>query len=176
MDIKLKQNLIALIKNKGILQINKENPFVLSSGLTSDYYFDARRLFSDPYLRLNINYNLSFLIKDIKQINCIAGIESGSIVWATLLANYFNLPLIYVRKNVKEYGTKKQIEGDYKVDDNIWLIEDVVTTGRTMQNAINVLKNTQLIVNLTSCIFTHLGNRTIQPRNFNSLFNIDDFR
>lgn len=101
--------------------------FKLRSGQTSNEYFDKYQFESDPELLAEIAKKMTPLIPKGTQV--IAGLEMGGIPIATALALETGLPLCFVRKSAKEYGTMKFAEGaDFK-DKKICMIEDVITTG-----------------------------------------------
>jgi len=69
----------------------------------------------------------------------ICGIATGSIAWAAILANELQLPMIYVRNDFKMYGNKNIIEGDLKYNSKVLIIEDTISTGNSVKNAINII-------------------------------------
>ena len=70
----------------------------------------------------------------------ICGVPIGGIPISTTISLKYNKPMIIVRDSVKEYGTKKCIEGTYKKTDKCIIIDDVITSGGSVQNVINILK------------------------------------
>jgi orotate phosphoribosyltransferase len=129
----LKLRLKALLKKEAL----KKGRFVLSSGKISDYYLDGRVITLTPegaYLVANI---ILELIKD-KNIHAVGGPTLGAdpIVGAiAVLSHLKNLPLktFIVRKNAKDHGTKRQIEGPaLKKNSRVILVDDVATTGKAL--------------------------------------------
>jgi orotate phosphoribosyltransferase len=162
---------------KGIYQTYDEE-IELSSGKKRKFYFDARLILSHPLLRNQIAEELR---KNVPiDTDIIAGIETGSLPIAFLVANILQLPFIYVRKKPKEHGKKQQIKGDYNLSDKVVLIKDVITTGNSVMSAKNVLENNGLSVNKILCIF---NDKTLQKyfeiqlhrTKFFALFNETDF-
>jgi orotate phosphoribosyltransferase len=101
--------------------------FRLRSGQLSHQYFDKYLLESDPQLLAEIAEQLAKLIPETTEI--LAGIEMGGIPLATALSLRTGLPVVFVRKKAKAYGTAKLAEGVPIQGKNVCIIEDVVTTG-----------------------------------------------
>jgi orotate phosphoribosyltransferase len=101
--------------------------FKLRSGLESDTYFDKFLFESRPDLLSAIIDGMADLLPE--GVQKVAGLELGGVPLATGLSLKTKLPLLLVRKKVKEYGTMKQIEGFMNKGDRIVVVEDVVTTG-----------------------------------------------
>jgi orotate phosphoribosyltransferase len=101
--------------------------FVLRSGLTADRYFDKYRFESDPSLLAEIVQALTPLVPPDTQ--GLAGLELGGIPIATVLSAVTGLPVFFVRKQAKKYGTERVCEGGDISGMRLLIIEDVVTTG-----------------------------------------------
>ena len=104
-----------------------EGDFVLRSGQLSSVYFDKYLFESDPGLLSEIVDHMSELIPPGTQI--LAGLEMGGLPIATGLSMQTKLPVVFVRKTAKEYGTRKLAEGMDIRNKKLCIIEDVVTTG-----------------------------------------------
>ncbi|MFN8845309.1 MAG: orotate phosphoribosyltransferase [Bdellovibrionales bacterium] len=101
--------------------------FKLRSGQISHEYFDKYRFESQPELLLAVAEHLAPLIP--KNIDALAGLEMGGIPIATALSLKTGLPVVFVRKKAKDYGTEKLAEGLNITDKRLLVIEDVITTG-----------------------------------------------
>jgi orotate phosphoribosyltransferase len=101
--------------------------FVLRSGLTADRYFDKYRFESDPSLLAEIAKELTPLVP--AETQGLAGLELGGIPIATILSAVTGLPVFFVRKQAKKYGTERVCEGGDISGMRLLIIEDVVTTG-----------------------------------------------
>tara|TARA_A200000113_G_scaffold216092_1_gene221032 strand:- start:271 stop:1386 length:1116 start_codon:yes stop_codon:yes gene_type:complete len=123
----------------------KVGDFVLKNGNKSKYYFDMKLLISYPELLKKIGDELYKLLPDF---DIICGIPYGGLPIATYISVTYNKPMIYVRNKEKTYGTKNRIEGVYKKEDRCAIIDDVMTTGGSLQEAIYVLSNK---VNVVAC-------------------------
>ena len=121
--------------------------FKLKNGETSKYYFDMKNLISYPKLLKTIGDNLYNSIKDL-DFNLICGVPLGALPIATYISTNYNIPMIMFRDEVKSYGTNKKIEGSYKDTDKCIIIEDVITSGSSVENVINILKDKVNIVGI----------------------------
>ncbi len=101
--------------------------FVLRSGAVSDEYFDKYLFESDPQLLSAIGEALTPLVPD--GVEALAGLETGGIPLAVILAQKTGLPALFVRKEAKSYGTAKLAEGGEVGGRRLLVVEDVVTSG-----------------------------------------------
>jgi len=101
--------------------------FKLRSGQMSEHYFDKYLFESDPALLAEITRKLRKRIPEGTEI--LAGLEMGGIPIATALSLASGIPVVFVRKKAKEYGTSKLAEGASIQGKRVCIIEDVVTTG-----------------------------------------------
>jgi len=129
-----------LIKKLIDIQIIKYGDFTLKSGVKSNIYVDFRSVISYPEIFTELSYHLSKLIDNTKNDVTIAGVPMGAIPISVKVADILNTPLIMLRNEQKEHGTKNMIEGnDFNKD--IILIEDVVTSGSSVLKAIKLLES-----------------------------------
>ena len=127
------------------LGIIKFGRFTLKSGIESPFYVDLRPLASDPkILKLLANYLLDMLPLD--NFDLICGVPYAALPMATAMSLESYLPLIIKRKEAKEYGTKKILEGIYTPGQNCLLVEDVVTSGTSLLETIPEIENEGIIV------------------------------
>ncbi len=104
-----------------------EGSFVLRSGATSDRYFDKYLFESDPELLAEIVDAMKRLVP--AGLDAVAGLETGGIPLAVLLSQHTGLPARFVRKEAKEYGTRRLAEGGPIEGLELLVVEDVVTSG-----------------------------------------------
>jgi len=123
----------------------KFGEFTLKSGLKSPIYIDLRRIITYPKLLEQIGAAYLPLLKDLK-FDRIAGLPYAAIPIATAITLAGNYPMIYPRKEVKTYGTKAKIEGDYRAGETIVVIDDLATTGGSKFEAIEKLTGAGLVV------------------------------
>jgi len=119
--------------------------FRLRSGILSPIYLDLRRLVSHPPILARVARAYAATLKDL-QFDRIAGIPYAALPIATSIALEMNRPLIYARREAKDYGTKAVIEGDHAPGETIVVIDDLATTGDSKIEAIRKLEEAQLRV------------------------------
>ncbi|BDZ71877.1 orotate phosphoribosyltransferase [Methanobacterium petrolearium] len=130
-----KKLLINLLKANDVIKFGK---FTLSSGKKSDYYVDMKKAITDPQILLQVAKIISNLIKD-DAIDRIAGPALGAVPIATAVALQSGIPMLMIRKAKKDYGTSKLIEGDLKEGDNVIVVEDVTTTGKSLLKTVRAV-------------------------------------
>ena len=111
--------------------------FTLRSGAFSNRYFDKYLFESDPQLLHAITDSLVALIPSDTAV--LAGLEMGGLPIATSLSLKTGLPVVFVRKNAKNYGTCKQIEGLPIINKKVLVVEDVISSGGAVKKAILTL-------------------------------------
>ena len=137
--------LILFLYDKGAMKIGN---FTLSSGIKSKFYLDMRILQSYPkYFRISIFLLKNYIIKEIgmNNFNYICSIPTSGTIFGSSLAYELFKPHIYVRKNVKSYGTQKTFEGDLRSASKVLFIDDVMTTGNSLLSSIELLKDKSII-------------------------------
>lgn len=119
----------------------KGEPIRFKSGILSPVYVDNRKLPSFPKQWKTILSGKKKLLKS-KRINfdIIAGIESAGIPHSAALGFYLNKPSVFVRKQEKDHGTKKRVEGGSVVGKRVLLIEDLVTMGGSSLSGVDALR------------------------------------
>lgn len=144
-----------LIENK-IITISPDKPFTYASGMLSPIYTDLRLTISYPRLRDMIATDLAVLIKkEFPKATIIGGVATAGIPHAALVAEKLNLPMIYVRPKPKDHGKGRQIEGRFSDQDQIVLIDDLITTGGSVLNAVKATEKDGGHVCGVSSIFTY---------------------
>jgi uridine monophosphate synthetase len=123
----------------------KFGSFTLKSGLQSPIYIDLRQIISYPKLLEQISAAYLPLLKGLK-FDRIAGLPYAAIPIATAVSLRGNYPMIYPRKEVKTYGTKAEIEGEYHAGETVAVIDDLATTGGSKFEAIEKLTSRGLVV------------------------------
>ena len=119
--------------------------FKLTSGRVSEVYVDLRKLPSHPAEFREVVGEMAKVASRI-EADLICGIAVGGLPLATALAYELEKPLIYLRKERKEHGTMKLLEGDFAKGAKVLLVDDVATTGGTLASACRVLRDEGLVV------------------------------
>ncbi|MBM6729429.1 orotate phosphoribosyltransferase [Lactobacillus ingluviei] len=123
--------------------LRPEAPFTWASGLKAPIYTDNRLTISYPWVRRNIYIGMIDHIKahfGVENVDVIAGTATAGIPHATLVAERLQKPLIYVRSKPKDHGQGRQIEGVLKAGQKVVVIDDLLSTGGSVLNAVKAVQ------------------------------------
>jgi orotate phosphoribosyltransferase len=138
------------------IKLSPNAPFTWASGWKSPIYCDNRLVLSYPAIR---NYIKSELAKNIENLygkpDVIAGVATGAIGIGALVADDLGLPFVYVRPEAKKHGRQNQIEGRLEKWQNVVVVEDLISTGKSSLNAVEALKSAAVNVKGMAAIFTY---------------------
>jgi orotate phosphoribosyltransferase len=130
-----------------------EGDFVLRSGRRSSYYLDKYRFETDPLLLRELGVRLAAVAREAApEATRLAGPELGAVALAAAASLESGLPFLIVRKEAKEYGTGQQLEGAFAPDEEVCLVEDVVTSGGAAVEAIEALRAASLRCQIAVCV------------------------
>ena len=130
-----------------------EGDFVLRSGRRSRYYLDKYRFETRPDLLGALGERIAASVEELEpEAVRLAGPELGAIALAAAGSLAAGLPFVIVRKAAKEYGTSNRLEGAYEKGDLVCLIEDVVTSGGALLEAVEALRAAGLVVRTAVCV------------------------
>ena len=138
------------------VKLNVNEPFTWASGWKSPIYCDNRRVLSFPYIRDFIKSELcNVVFERFPGAELLAGVATAGIAWGAMVADQLKLPYIYVRPKPKEHGLGNQIEGFYNKGQKTIVIEDLVSTGKSSLQVVDVLKDAGLNVTGMVSIFNY---------------------
>lgn len=119
----------------------KFGTFQLSSGALSPYYVDLRLIPSDPEaFKRAIRFYTVTLERVIKRSSRLVGIPTAGVPYAAVLAFNFAKPFLYLRKEAKDHGQRRRIEGIIFPGDKVVLLDDVITTGKNIMEAVDAIR------------------------------------
>ncbi|MES2881234.1 MAG: orotate phosphoribosyltransferase [Bacteroidota bacterium] len=140
----------------GAVKLSPHQPFTWASGWKSPIYCDNRKLLSIPHIRNYIKSELcNVVFEEFKDAELIAGVATAGIAWGAMIADQLNLPFVYVRPKPKEHGLGNQIEGSFVAGQKTVVIEDLISTGKSSLEVVDVLRKTGLAVEGMVSIFTY---------------------
>ncbi len=163
--------LIEELKQKEIV---KHGHFLLKSGQQSDYYFDFKLLISYPALLTKVTKQLcNFIITP----TTLVGVPQAGTIFATTMCHMMQLPMLFIRSSQKTYGTQKEIEG--VISNTVILIEDVITTGSSIIDAIKLLNKYNISVTQIIAILDRQmgGKQTLEKLGYHvtTMYEFDQF-
>jgi orotate phosphoribosyltransferase len=140
----------------GAVKLSPEKPFTWASGWKSPIYCDNRRVLSFPFVRDFIKSELcNVVFEHFPQAEVLAGVATAGIPWGAMAADQLKLPYIYVRPKPKEHGLGNQIEGHHTPGQRVLVIEDLISTGKSSLQVVEVLRNAGAEVVGMVSIFTY---------------------
>ncbi|MEO9144539.1 MAG: orotate phosphoribosyltransferase [Ginsengibacter sp.] len=144
-----------------LLQINAiklsiSQPFTWASGWKSPIYCDNRKVLSFPFIREFVKSELcNVIFQSFEKAEMIAGVATAGIPWGAMAADQLKLPFIYVRPKPKEHGLGNQIEGFYEPGKRVVVVEDLISTGKSSLQVVDVLKNAGINVEGMVSLFNY---------------------
>lgn len=138
------------------IKLSPNAPFTWASGWKSPIYCDNRITLSYVPIRNYIRQQLAKIIEDkYGKPDVIAGVATGAIAIGVLVAEELGLPFIYVRPEPKQHGRQNQIEGLLEKGQNVVVVEDLISTGKSSLNAVKALKEQGANIKGMVAIFTY---------------------
>lgn len=141
----MKQISLGLVRNNAL----KIGDYILHSGKKSPYYVDLRQSISNPIAMDWIGNSLArMVVNEIgkNKVDKIMGVPTAGVPFATIVSQKLAIPMLYYRKERKEHGVRKKIEGDMERNDRIVMIDDLITTGQSVIDAAEAARQQGCIV------------------------------
>ena len=144
-----------LLKIKAVF-FRPEEPFTWASGIKSPVYCDNRLTLSDPDVRMDVESGLAELIKEnYPDVEVLMGTSTAGIAHAAITAHLMGLPMGYVRSGHKDHGRQNQIEGRLEKGQKVVVVEDLISTGGSVLEVVDVLREAGAEVLGIVSIFTY---------------------
>jgi orotate phosphoribosyltransferase len=138
------------------VRLSPQSPFTWASGWKSPIYCDNRKVLSFPFIRDFIKSEMcNVIFEKFPEAELLAGVATAGIAWGAMAADQLKLPYVYVRPKPKEHGMGNQIEGYYENGQKVVVVEDLVSTGKSSLQVVDVLRNAGLDVAGMVSIFTY---------------------
>ncbi|MDO5412846.1 MAG: orotate phosphoribosyltransferase [bacterium] len=133
-----------------------DEPFTWASGIKSPVYTDNRLTLTAPEVRLDVEQGLARLIKEnYPEAQVLMGTSTAGIAHAAITAHLLNMPMGYVRSGAKDHGRQNQIEGRLEPGQKVVVVEDLISTGGSVIEVVEVLREAGAEVLGVVSIFTY---------------------
>ena len=133
-----------------------DEPFTWASGIKSPIYCDNRLTLTAPVVRGHVEEGLAALIKEhYPEAEVLMGTSTAGIAHAAITAHLLDMPMGYVRSGAKDHGRQNQIEGRLEVGQKVVVVEDLISTGGSVIEVVNVLREAGADVLGVVSIFTY---------------------
>ena len=133
-----------------------DEPFTWASGIKSPVYCDNRLTLTAPAVRTDVETGLGELVKEYyPEVEVLMGTSTAGIAHAAIVGHLLGLPMGYVRSGAKDHGRKNQIEGKLLPGQKVVVVEDLIATGGSVIEVVNVLREAGAVVLGVVSIFTY---------------------
>jgi len=140
----------------GAVFFRPDEPFTWASGIKSPVYCDNRLTLTAPQVRLDVEKGLAALIREhYPEAEVLMGTSTAGIAHAAITAHLMDLPMGYVRSGAKDHGRQNQIEGKLEPGQKVVVVEDLISTGGSVLEVVNVLREAGAQVLGIVSIFTY---------------------
>ena len=144
-----------LLKIKAVF-FRPEEPFTWASGIKSPVYCDNRLTLSDVQVRGDVENGLATLVREYyPEVEVLMGTSTAGIAHAAIVGHLMNLPMGYVRSGAKDHGRKNQIEGKLLPGQKVVVVEDLISTGGSVLEVVEILREAGAEVLGVVSIFTY---------------------
>ena len=133
-----------------------EEPFTWASGIKSPVYCDNRLTLTAPKVRTDVENGLAKLVKEYyPEAEVLMGTSTAGIAHAAIVGHLLDMPMGYVRSGAKDHGRQNQIEGKLEKGQKVVVVEDLISTGGSVIEVVNVLREAGADVLGVVSIFTY---------------------
>ena len=140
----------------GAVFLRPEEPFTWASGIKSPIYCDNRLTLTAPEVRTQVETGLAEVIRrEYPEVEVLMGTSTAGIAHAAIVAHMMNLPMGYVRGGAKDHGRGNQIEGKLEKGQKVVVVEDLISTGGSVIEVVDVLRAAGAEVLGIASIFTY---------------------
>jgi orotate phosphoribosyltransferase len=140
----------------GAVRLQPKEPFTWASGWKSPIYCDNRKVLSHPFVRDFIKSELcNVVFEKFAEADLVAGVATAGIPWGAMIADQLKLPFVYVRPKPKEHGLGNQIEGDIQEGQRVIVIEDLISTGKSSLQVVELLRAKGITIEGMVSIFNY---------------------
>lgn len=147
MNLEQKQSIAKALLNIDTIGFSPQSPITFKSGIVSPVYVDNRQLIYHPTEWHTIIEGFRSLIDDLSlKFDIIAGVAVGGVPHSSALAYQLKKPSVFIRKQEKEHGKSKRVEGGDVTEKRVLLIEDLVTTGGSSLSGVQALRDSDATV------------------------------
>ena len=144
-----------LLKIKAVF-FRPEEPFTWASGIKSPVYCDNRLTLSDVQVRGDVENGLASLVREYyPEVEVLMGTSTAGIAHAAIVGHLMSLPMGYVRSGAKDHGRKNQIEGQLLPGQKVVVVEDLISTGGSVLEVVEILREAGAEVLGVVSIFTY---------------------
>jgi orotate phosphoribosyltransferase len=137
------------------IKLSPQSPFTWASGIVSPIYCDNRVSLSYPEVRTLIKNGLAKLAESFGTFDAVAGVATAGIAHGALLADLMGKPFAYVRGEAKSHGRKNKIEGDLSLYKSVLVVEDLISTGGSSIQVVDILREEGIEVTGVIAIFDY---------------------
>ena len=143
--------------------LRPEEPFTWASGIKSHIYCDNRLTLTAPAVRTDVETGLMELIREnYPEVQVLMGTSTAGIAHAAIVGHMMGLPMGYVRSGAKDHGRQNQIEGRLEPGQKVVVVEDLISTGGSVIDVVNVLREAGAEVLGIVSIFTYGMRKSVE--------------
>jgi len=168
----MEQKIARALLSVGAVIVRPDEPFTWASGIKSPIYCDNRLTLTSPDVRTEIENSLASLIRE-KYPDCevLMGTSTAGIAHAAIVGHIMGLPMGYVRSGAKDHGRKNQIEGRLEKGAKVVVVEDLISTGGSVLEVVDVLREAGAEVLGVVSIFTYNMKKGLDRLNEDKVIN-----